>query len=48
MGQHRKHCTKNGTLNKERNNREVYQKIAKTPCGRPEVGTQAPVCCWDK
>ena len=27
MGQHRKHCTKNGTLKQERNNREVYQVV---------------------
>ena len=27
MGQHRKHCTKNGTLKQERNNHEVYQVV---------------------
>lgn len=27
MGQNKKHCTKNGTLKQERNNREVYQVV---------------------
>ena len=27
MGQHRKYCTKNGTLKQERNNHEVYQIV---------------------
>jgi phage-related protein len=27
MGQHRKHCTKNGTIKQERNYREVYQVV---------------------